>query len=55
MRRLVVALAAQSLLALLVAPMVAQRLAGPLTLLVAANLALAVVVWRHTRPAPAAA
>jgi hypothetical protein len=53
--RLVVALAAQSLLALLVAPMVAQRLAGPLTLLVAANLALAVVVWRHTRPAPAAA
>ena len=53
--RLVTALAVQSVLALLVAPVVAQRLAGPLTLLVAANLALAVVVWRHTRPAPAAA
>jgi len=53
--RLVTALAVQSVLALLVAPVVAQRLAGPLTLLVAANLALAVVVWRHTRHAPAAA
>lgn len=53
--RLVAAVAAQSLAALCVAPVAAQRLAGPLTLLVAANLALAVVYWRQTRPGTAAA
>ena len=53
--RLVTLLAGQGALALLLAPLAPQRLAGPLTLLLAADLAVAVVYWRHTRPAPAAA
>ena len=41
------ALAGQTALALALAPLVAQRLAGPLMLFAAANLAMALVVWRH--------
>ena len=41
------ALAAQTFLAIAAAPLVTQRLAGPLLLFAAANLAMALVIWRH--------
>ncbi|MBX3133459.1 MAG: DUF4105 domain-containing protein [Gemmatimonadaceae bacterium] len=41
-----------ALLALLVAPFVAQRMSGPLMFLLPAHLGLAVAIWRHTRPMP---
>jgi hypothetical protein len=44
---------AQTGLALAVAPIVGQRLAGPLMLFAAANLAMALVVWRHAVAPPA--
>ncbi|HRN54279.1 MAG TPA: DUF4105 domain-containing protein [Gemmatimonadaceae bacterium] len=41
--------------ALLLAPFVAQRMAGPLMLLLPAHLGLALVIWRHTQAPPASA
>lgn len=41
--------------ALLLAPFVAQRLAGPLMVLLPAHLGLALVIWRHTQTPPVAA
>jgi len=46
------ALVAQTVLAVVLAPLVAQRLAGPLMLFAAANLAMALVVWRHAVAPP---
>lgn len=45
----VIALAGMSLGALVLAPLVAQRLAGPLLLFLPAHLGLAITYWRHTR------
>lgn len=47
------ALAGQTALALALAPLVTQRLGGPLMLFAAANLAMALVVWRHAVAPPA--
>ena len=54
--RLVLVIVAQALLALLLGLTGVQRLAGPLMLLLPAQLGLAVAYWRHTRDgaAPAA-
>lgn len=41
--------------ALLLAPFVEQRMAGPLMLLLPAHLGLALVIWRHTQAPPASA
>ena len=51
-RVLLLVIAAQSMLALLLWPIVAQRLAGPLLLLLGANVALVMAALRHTTPAP---
>lgn len=40
-----------AVLAALLAPFTAQRLAGPLFVLLPAHIGLAIAVWRHTRPA----
>jgi Domain of unknown function (DUF4105) len=47
------ALVTQTGLALALAPIAGQRLAGPLMLFAAANLAMALVVWRHAVAPPA--
>jgi hypothetical protein len=49
-RWLLVAIVAQALLALLLAPLVTQRLGGPLLLVLPAHLGLAIALWRHLRP-----
>lgn len=52
-RMLLLLIAAQSMLALVLWPIVAQRLAGPLLLLLGANVALVMAARRHTTdPAP---
>ncbi|MBM3899112.1 MAG: DUF4105 domain-containing protein [Gemmatimonadetes bacterium] len=52
-RMLLLLIAAQSMLALVLWPIVAQRLAGPLLLLLGANVALVMAALRHaTDPAP---
>lgn len=51
-RRGTLALAGQTLLALALAPLVTQRLAGPLMLFAAANLAMTLVIWRHAVAPP---
>jgi len=52
-RMLLLLIAAQSMLALVLWPIVAQRLAGPLLLLLGANVALVMAALRHTTdPAP---
>lgn len=45
-------LAAMALLALILAPVVSQRLISPVLLLLPGHLGLAVTYWRHTRVAP---
>ena len=47
MRTGTLVLVAQTFLAITAAPLVTQRLAGPLLLFAAANLAMALVIWRH--------
>ncbi|MDQ8175405.1 MAG: hypothetical protein P2976_07445, partial [Gemmatimonadota bacterium] len=47
-RTLLLLIAAQSMLALLLWPIVAQRLAGPLLLLLGANVALVMAALRHS-------
>lgn len=49
---LVAAVAVPAMLALLLAPFVTQRLAGPLLLLLPAQVGLALVFWRHTLAPP---
>ncbi len=44
------AVTAMALLALLLAPFVSQRLAGPLFVLLPAHVGLALAIWRHTAP-----
>jgi hypothetical protein len=44
------AVAAMAALAVLLAPFVTQRLAGPLFVLLPAHLGLALAIWRHTAP-----
>lgn len=43
-----------ALLVLLIAPIVTQRMAGPLLLLLPGHIGLAIAIWRHTRVASAA-
>jgi hypothetical protein len=50
----VVTLGSMAVVALLLAPVVSQRLGGPLLLLLPAHLGLAVAFWRHTRHLPGA-
>lgn len=50
----VAAVLAMTLLALLIAPFVTQRLGGPLLLVLPAQVGLAIAIWRHTRPWPPA-
>jgi hypothetical protein len=54
-RWLLIAIVAQALLALLLAPFVTQRLGGPLLLVLPAHIGLAFALWRHLRLAPAPA
>jgi hypothetical protein len=46
-------LAGGATLAALLAPFIAQRMAGPLLLVLPAHVGLAIAIWRHTRPLPA--
>jgi hypothetical protein len=54
LRWLLIAIVAQAVLALLLAPFVTQRLGGPLLLVLPAHLGLAAALWRHLRAASAA-
>lgn len=49
-RVLLIAVLACAASAVLVAPFTAQRIGGPLLLLLPAHAGLAVAIWRHTRP-----
>ncbi len=50
---LVLAVAATAVLALVLAPLLTQRVIGPALLVVPAQLGLLVLLWRHTRPTTA--
>lgn len=43
-------LAGGAALAAVLAPLISQRMAGPLLLILPAHLGLAIAIWRHTRP-----
>lgn len=53
-RLVVAAVLLQAVLALLIAPLISQRLGGPLLMLLPAHIGLAIAIWRHTRPLPEA-